>query len=97
MQNANIGDISYSVKKSVVPKFADRNARRILSRFTPGAPSRSSLFILKQEDDRHQTLGSAGGPRTTPPVGQGPSKLIQWKTKHFLLLSNPYRQIGVAS
>jgi len=77
------------------PKFADRNARRVLSRFTPGAPSRSILFILRQEDERHQTLGSAGGPRTTPPFGLGPFMLIQWKTKHFWLMICPYRQIWV--
>jgi hypothetical protein len=69
------------------PKIADRNARRVLSRFTPGAPSRFILFILRQEDERHQTLGSAGGPRTTPPVGRGLYLLILWNVKHFWIMS----------
>ncbi len=56
-------------KSLVVPKIADRTTRRVLSRFTPGAPERSILFIINQKDGWHRTLGAAGGPRTTPPLG----------------------------
>ena len=39
------------------PKIADRITRRVLSWVTPGAPSRTILFIIKSEDEWHQTLG----------------------------------------
>jgi len=35
----------------------------------PRRPRAAILFIIIQEDGWHQTLGSAGGPRTTPPLG----------------------------
>jgi hypothetical protein len=46
----------------------------------PRRPSRQILFILMQKDSGHQTLGSAGGPQTTPPIGHLELYLYSEKT-----------------
>ncbi|MGQ9673611.1 MAG: hypothetical protein ACUVV5_10840, partial [Candidatus Aminicenantales bacterium] len=54
-KNEKMGTVYIFTYFSVI---ADRTTRRVLSRFTPGALSRSNLLIIKLEVGWLQTLGA---------------------------------------
>jgi hypothetical protein len=84
-----VGFSSPLVKLAVNPEIAERNARRVLSRFTSGAPSWTTSSIVRQEVGWPQTLGSAGASEPRHPSGVIQKAFIRRDEKCLLPLAGP--------